>query len=78
MKVTGIFLLSVLALLMLSGNTTASVERQANCDHTRLGCPRIYSPVCGTDGISYSNECLLCVENRKRQVPVLIKKSGPC
>ncbi|XP_062045710.1 serine protease inhibitor Kazal-type 1 [Lepus europaeus] len=79
MKVTVIFLLGALALLSLSGNTRAdSLGRMANCNNEVTGCPRNYNPVCGTDGNTYSNECMLCTENQKRQIPVLIRKSGPC
>ncbi|XP_008049908.1 serine protease inhibitor Kazal-type 1 [Carlito syrichta] len=79
MKVTAIFLLSALALFTLSGNTRAdSPGRKANCNNEVNGCNKIYNPVCGTDGITYSNECMLCLENQKRQIPVLIQKSGPC
>ncbi|KAL2779185.1 serine protease inhibitor Kazal-type 1 precursor [Daubentonia madagascariensis] len=78
MKVTGIFLLSVLALLSLSGNSRADFPaRKPNCREVS-GCSKVYDPVCGTDGNTYSNECNLCFENKKHQIPVLIQKHGPC
>ncbi|XP_016005797.2 serine protease inhibitor Kazal-type 1 [Rousettus aegyptiacus] len=79
MKVTGILLLIALALMSFSGNARADVTgRKAVCTNKLSGCPRIYNPVCGTNGITYTNECELCMENKKRQIPVLIKKDGRC
>ncbi|KAM4869305.1 serine protease inhibitor Kazal-type 1 [Urocitellus parryii] len=79
MKLTSIFLLCALALLSLSGNTEAGSQgRKANCNNAITGCTKIYDPVCGNDGNTYTNECMLCLENQKRQIPILIKKSGPC
>ncbi|NWV13370.1 ISK1 inhibitor, partial [Ptilonorhynchus violaceus] len=51
-----------------------------SCENFSLsrGCARNFEPICGTDNILYSNECLLCLHNRERGAYVRIKNRGMC
>ncbi|XP_039257170.1 serine protease inhibitor Kazal-type 6-like [Styela clava] len=63
-----------------------SGESQESCCCLQLIglCPRNYSPVCGTDGVSYGNKCTLCAAKGRRQYmkdrsnPLKIHHLGKC
>ena len=41
-------------------------------------CTRIFKPVCGSDGVTYPNECLLNREKCMKEVSIDVVKTGPC
>ena len=46
-----------------------------NCN---TGCTREFLPVCGSDGKTYNNACVLDAENCKKGTSVRIAKQGAC
>merc|ERR1712080_85057 len=50
-------------------------NKQANCNGQ---CYKIYRPVCGTDGETYTNKCLLELETCKSGGQVQLKHPGAC
>ncbi|XP_070649912.1 serine protease inhibitor Kazal-type 7 isoform X2 [Bos indicus] len=43
-----------------------------------IPCPITYLPVCGSDYITYGNECHLCIENLKSYGKVQFLHEGVC
>ncbi|KAG1935563.1 serine protease inhibitor Kazal-type 1-like [Pimephales promelas] len=52
--------------------------RMANCRHSSNMCTMQYSPVCGSNGITYGNECMMCGAIKASGTQILVQKIGPC
>uniref|UniRef100_A0A8C3LGX0 Kazal-like domain-containing protein n=1 Tax=Chrysolophus pictus TaxID=9089 RepID=A0A8C3LGX0_CHRPC len=53
-------------------------SRVSEDGRTLVACPRILSPVCGTDGFTYDNECGICAHNAEQRTHVSKKHNGKC
>lgn len=54
------------------------VERAGTAHCECPVCPAEFNPVCGSDGISYGNECKLRLESCKHRRDISILYDGPC
>lgn len=57
-------------------NTTDDYE-----DHPLCPCPRIYRPVCGSNNVTYGNECeFLCAASSEfgKKINLMMARKGSC
>ncbi|XP_043843468.1 double-headed protease inhibitor, submandibular gland-like [Dromiciops gliroides] len=80
---------SALALLALVASTWAFCAAGNQIKGTEVNCPRPsikgkvmcqkdYQPICGTDQITYENECLLCASNLEKGLKIRKLHDGKC
>ncbi|XP_066447419.1 serine protease inhibitor Kazal-type 6-like isoform X3 [Eleutherodactylus coqui] len=91
MKVVGVIVLAVVAFTCFTGischhnDTHHDTEIEPNCGignsdipGKAFVCNNVSQPLCGTDGITYQNECDLCSKKMMSNGELNIKYNGEC
>ncbi|XP_072529714.1 probable pancreatic secretory proteinase inhibitor [Salminus brasiliensis] len=77
---TAVILMCLLLIFSVDAEDKSRLYRRPACGDMSLthACPLNYSPVCGNDGVTYPNECALCVHRLQTNSDILIVKEGRC
>ncbi|XP_076994184.1 serine protease inhibitor Kazal-type 9 [Tamandua tetradactyla] len=85
MRAATFVLLLVLALATIFNTECVKQKEQVDCrSYKKLppgqdrSCPKIYMPICGSDGQTYNNECFFCSEVRKTDEKLKFAHFGRC
>ncbi|CAG7823025.1 unnamed protein product [Allacma fusca] len=67
----------LIAAVVIARVTTSNTSRQSSGSGSCI-CPQIYRPVCGTDGRTYGNDCMLQCQKNCCNPHLEIKHQGNC